>query len=154
MLDSFINNHYILNNNILYTNGKYKNEDGFLEAISISKFRKLKNTGINTILFGITSEDDILNLYTSLSIFNSINANLNIGLYITFPYSNKILKLVNKLIRLRNIKLINIIKENKVMTNSNDISIDKKIINNKKDIAIRYYFLEEFYNKLILLDKI
>lgn len=105
MLSSFLNNNFIYKNHIVFTSGMIKNQYGFNQSISITKFRKLKDRGIDTIVFGIYTNNNLTNLIIYLSIQNAQHIGLNVELCIVSvsTTNKKFLKSLNKLIKIKKI---------------------------------------------------
>ena len=92
MLSSFVNNNFIYKNHIVFTSGIVKDQYGFNQSISITKFRKLKDKGIDTIVFGIHTNDKLTNLIIYLSIQNAQQIGLNVELCIVSTPDKNFLK--------------------------------------------------------------
>lgn len=148
MLSSFVNNNFIYKNHIVFTSGMIKNQYGFNQSISITKFRKLKDKGIDTIVFGIHTNDKLTNLIIYLSIQNAQQIGLNVELCIVSPSDKKFLKSLNKLIKMKKINRVIVLKMDHIK--SIDYDIYNKII---PEVKFEFIKLKDIYKDLVYLEK-
>lgn len=149
MLSSFVNNNFIYKNHIVFTSGIVKDQYGFNQSISITKFRKLKDKGIDTIVFGIHTNDKLTNLIIYLSIQNAQQIGLNVELCIVSTPDKKFLKSLNKFIKMKNINHIIVLELDHIKSIS-DNSFYNKII---PEVKFEFIKLETLYKDLVYFEK-
>lgn len=147
MLSSFVNNNFIYKNHILFTSGMVKDPYGSNQSISITKFRKLKDKGIDTIVFSIHTNDKLTNLIIYLSIQNAQQIGLNVELCIVSTPDKKFLKSLNKFIKMKNINHIIVLDHIKSIS---DNSFYNKII---PEVKFEFIKLETLYKDLVYFEK-
>lgn len=147
MLSSFVNNNFVYKNHVIFTPGIAKGQHGFNQAISITKFRKLKDRGIGTIIFGIHTNDKPTNFIIYLSIQNAQQLGLNVELCIVYPSDKKFLKSLNKLIKMKKINRVIVLEDH---IKSMDYDIYNKII---PEIEFEFVKLKDIYKDLVYLEK-
>ena len=148
MISSFVNNNFVYKNNIVFTPGMIKNRYGFNQSISITKFRKLKDKGIDTIIFGIHTNDKLTNLIIYLSIQNAQQIGLKVELCIIPPSNKKFLKSLNKLIKMKNINHVMVLEMDHIKYIDHDIY--NKII---PEVEFEFIKLKDIYKDLVYLEK-
>lgn len=148
MLSSFVNNNFVYKNHIVFTPGMVKDQYGFNQAISITKFRKLKDKEFDTIVFGVHTNDKLTNLIIYLSIQNAQQIGLNVELCIVSPSDKKFLKSLNKLIKMKNISHVIVLELDHI--NSIDHYIYNKII---PEVKFEFIKLKDIYKDLVYLEK-
>lgn len=149
LLSSFVNNNFVYKNHIVFTSGMVKNQYGFNQSISITKFRKLKDRGIDTIVFGIHTNDKLTNLIIYLSIQNAQQIGLNVELCIVSPSDKKFLKSLNKLIKMKNINHV-IVLELDHINSISDNDFYNIII---PEVKFEFIRLETLYKDLVYFEK-
>lgn len=149
MLSSFVNNNFVHKNHIVFTPGMVKDQYGFNQAISITKFRKLKERGFDTIVFGIHTDDKLTNLIIYLSIQNAQQIGLNVELCIVSPSDKKFLKSINKLIKMKKINSV-IVLEMEHIKSISDNNFYIKII---PEVKFEFIKLETLYKDLVYFEK-
>lgn len=150
MLSSFVNNNFVYKNHILFTSGMVKDQYGFNQSISITKFRKLKDKGIDTIVFGIHTNDKLTNLIIYLSIQNAQQIGLNVELCIIVSTPDKkFLKSLNKLIKMKNISHV-IVLELDHINSTSDNDFYNGII---PEVKFEFIKLETLYKDLVYFEK-
>lgn len=110
----------------------------------------MKDRGIDTIVFGIHTNDKLTNLIIYLSIQNAQQIGLNVELCIVSPSDKKFLKSLNKLIKMKNINYV-IVLELDHINSISDNDFYNEII---PEVKFEFIKLETLYKDLVYFEKI